>query len=94
MKISRTITIDLEDLVKIDAKIKNEEIQSLSEFVQKAVKNEIKRWRYMPSLNEKLLDIYMTFKDDINPPVPLETIKEYLELEGVLSDENKQQEAI
>jgi len=43
MKISRTITIDLEDLVKIDAKIKNEEIQSLSEFVQKAVKNEIKR---------------------------------------------------
>jgi len=48
----------------------------------------------MPSLNEKLLDIYMTFKDDINPPVPLETIKEYLELEGVLSDENKQQEAI
>ena len=45
----------------------------------------------MSTLNEKLLDIYITYKDDINPPVPLETIKEYLELEGVLTDENEQQ---
>ena len=48
----------------------------------------------MLSLNEKLLDIYITYKDNENPPVPIETIKEYLELEGVLSDENEEQEAI
>jgi hypothetical protein len=35
---------------------------------------------------------YMTFKDQKNPPVPLETIKEYLELEKVsLEDENEAQ---
>ena len=46
----------------------------------------------MYSLNEKLKDIYMTYKDHKNPPVPIGTIKEYLELEGVLlEDENKQQ---
>ena len=45
----------------------------------------------MLSLNEKLLDIYITYKDNENPPVPIETIKEYLELEGVLTDENEQQ---
>ena len=45
----------------------------------------------MSTLNEKLYDIYMTFKDHDNPPVPISTIKEYLELEGVtLEDENKQ----
>ena len=38
----------------------------------------------MSRLNEKLYDIYMTFKDQKNPPVPIETIKEYLELEGIL----------
>lgn len=49
----------------------------------------------MYSLNEKLKDIYLTYKDHKNPPVPLDTIKEYLELEGVsLDDENEQQEAI
>jgi len=42
MKISRTITIDLDDLVKIDFKIKNKEIKSLSEFVQTSIKNELK----------------------------------------------------
>lgn len=38
----------------------------------------------MLNLNEKLLDIYMVYKNHENPPVPLETIKEFLELEGVL----------
>jgi hypothetical protein len=38
----------------------------------------------MLTLNEKLKDIYMTYKDHENPPVPIETIKEYLELEGVI----------
>jgi len=44
----------------------------------------------MSTLNEKLLDIYMTYKDDSKPPVPIDTIKEYLELEGIpLEDDNK-----
>lgn len=34
-------------------------------------------------LNETLLEAYNRYKDDPNPPVPLVTIKEYLELEGV-----------
>jgi hypothetical protein len=42
MKISRTITVDLEDLIRIDQKMKNKEIKSLSEFVQKSIKNELK----------------------------------------------------
>lgn len=37
----------------------------------------------MDTLNEKLKDIYMTYKDHENPPVPLDTIKEFLELEGI-----------
>ena len=41
----------------------------------------------MPNLNEKLKDIYITFKDVENPPVPLEIIREFLELEGVLMDD-------
>lgn len=43
MRIARTVTLDLEDLVNIDDKIKNGEIQTVSEFVQQAVKNELKR---------------------------------------------------
>ncbi|UTB33891.1 MAG: hypothetical protein NKF70_06800 [Methanobacterium sp. ERen5] len=42
----------------------------------------------MSSLNDKLKDIYLTFKDDANPPVPIDIIKEFLELEGVLLDDN------
>ena len=38
----------------------------------------------MSSLNEKLKDIYITYKDVANPPVPIDIIKKYLELEGVL----------
>jgi len=41
VKISRTITLELEDVVKINDKIKNQEIQSLSEFIQRIVKNEL-----------------------------------------------------
>lgn len=37
----------------------------------------------MDDLNKKLIDIYHTFKNQANPPVPLKTIKEYLELEGI-----------
>jgi hypothetical protein len=49
----------------------------------------------MSSLNEKFYDIYMTFKDQKNPLVPIDTIKEYLELEWVsLEDDNEQKEVI
>ena len=41
----------------------------------------------MSTLNEKLFDIYITYKDHVNPPVPINTIKEYLELEGFSLDE-------
>lgn len=40
--VSKTISIELEDLGKIQEKIKNGETPSVSEFVQKAVKNELK----------------------------------------------------
>lgn len=43
----------------------------------------------MSQLNDKLLNIYITFKNDENPPVPIETIKEYLELEGISLDDKK-----
>lgn len=42
----------------------------------------------LSSLNDKLKDIYMTYKDDINPPVPVNDIKEYLRLEGVFLEDN------
>lgn len=32
---------------------------------------------------DKLKDIYQTYKDYDNPPVPVKEIKEYLELSGV-----------
>ncbi|BDZ67933.1 ribbon-helix-helix domain-containing protein [Methanobacterium ferruginis] len=41
MKIAKTVTLDLEVLVEIDDKVKNGEFESVSEFVQKAVKNEL-----------------------------------------------------
>lgn len=46
----------------------------------------------MLSLNEKLLDIYITYKDNENPPVPIETIKEYLELEGISLDDTQKKD--
>lgn len=41
MKVSRTISIDLEDLKEIQEKIESGKVSNLSEFVQKAVKNEL-----------------------------------------------------
>lgn len=48
-----------------------------------------KGWDIMSKLNEKLIDIYYTFKDYDNPPVPIETIKEYLKLEGISLEMNE-----
>ena len=42
MKVSRTISIDLEDLTEIQKKINKNKISNLSEFIQNAVKNELK----------------------------------------------------
>ena len=42
MKVSRTISIDLEDLTEIQKKIDESKISNLSEFIQNAVKNELK----------------------------------------------------
>jgi metal-responsive CopG/Arc/MetJ family transcriptional regulator len=42
MKVSRTISIDLEYLTEIQKRIDECKISNLSEFVQKAVKNELK----------------------------------------------------
>ena len=39
--VSKTISIELEDLGKINEKIKNGEVSSLSEFIQIAVKNQL-----------------------------------------------------
>jgi Arc/MetJ-type ribon-helix-helix transcriptional regulator len=41
LKIARTVTLDLEDLVIIDEKIKNGEFESVSEFIQKAIKTKL-----------------------------------------------------
>lgn len=38
----------------------------------------------LKSLDEKLKIIYDEHKNDTNPPVPVKTIRKYLELEGVL----------
>lgn len=43
MKISRSITLDLEDLIKIDSEIKKGEVGSVSEFAQVAIKHELER---------------------------------------------------
>jgi hypothetical protein len=40
-------------------------------------------------LDKKLKDIYYEYKDRKNPPVPVKTIKKYLELEGVPLDEEE-----
>jgi Arc/MetJ-type ribon-helix-helix transcriptional regulator len=42
MKIAKTVTLDFEDLAKIDAKVKNGEFEGVSDFVQRAVKNQLK----------------------------------------------------
>lgn len=41
-------------------------------------------------LNELLRKAYQRYINDPNPPVPVATIKEYLELEGIpLEDDNE-----
>jgi Arc/MetJ-type ribon-helix-helix transcriptional regulator len=41
--VSKTVTLDLDDLVEIQEKIKNGELTSLSEFVREAVSKELSR---------------------------------------------------
>ncbi len=40
-------------------------------------------------LDKKLKAIYNQYKDQKNPPVPINTIKKYLELEGIPLDEEE-----
>lgn len=41
MRVAKTITIEMDDLVKIEYKVKKGEINSISEFFQKAIRNEL-----------------------------------------------------
>lgn len=41
--VSRTVALELEDMTEIQKKIQKGEIKNVSEFVQQAVKNELKR---------------------------------------------------
>jgi Arc/MetJ-type ribon-helix-helix transcriptional regulator len=43
MIVSKSISFRLEDLVKIQERIENGEAQSISDFVRKAVKNELRK---------------------------------------------------
>jgi len=38
--------------------------------------------------NDRLKEVYKTYKNHNNPPVPIKRIKEYLELSGVTLDED------
>lgn len=40
------------------------------------------------TLNDKLKNIYQTYKDQENPPVSINVIKEYLELCGIKLEED------
>lgn len=50
---------------------------------RKSLKGEIMSAKF----NDKLKSIYQTYKDDENPPVPINKIREYLKLSGVKLDE-------
>jgi hypothetical protein len=39
-------------------------------------------------LNKLLKEAYHRYKDDSDPPVPLDTIKEFLEFEGISLEED------
>jgi hypothetical protein len=43
----------------------------------------------MSGFNDKLKEIYQTYKDHKNPPVPVKKIKEYLKLSGVQLEEDE-----
>lgn len=49
MKVSRTFSIDIEDLTEIQTRIDDGKISNLNEFVQNAVKNELKVNKYVKS---------------------------------------------
>lgn len=42
-------------------------------------------------LKNLLSKAYKSWKDDPNPPIPLITIKEFLELEGISLDDTKRE---
>ncbi|HOI71411.1 MAG TPA: hypothetical protein PLC38_03900 [Methanobacterium sp.] len=42
MMVSKTVSIDFEDLKKIESKIKENKTRNLSEYIQMAVKNKLK----------------------------------------------------
>jgi Arc/MetJ-type ribon-helix-helix transcriptional regulator len=43
LNVSKTVSLELEDINKIQKLIERKEVSNLSEFVQKAVKNELKK---------------------------------------------------
>ncbi|WP_255590745.1 hypothetical protein [Methanobacterium spitsbergense] len=43
----------------------------------------------LKGLDEKLKTIYDEHKNDTNPPVPVKTIRKYLEHEGVLDNKKE-----
>jgi Arc/MetJ-type ribon-helix-helix transcriptional regulator len=43
MYVSKSVSIEINDLVKIDEEIKDGKAVNVSEFVQKAIKNELER---------------------------------------------------
>ncbi|CEL23994.1 hypothetical protein [Methanobacterium formicicum] len=38
----------------------------------------------MSDFTNRMRDIYITYKDDENPPVPIDLIRDYLKLEGII----------
>lgn len=40
-------------------------------------------------LNNLLLKAYQRYKNTVNPPVPIETIKKFLEFEGISLDQEE-----
>ena len=43
MYVSKSVSIEINDLVKIDEEIKDGKAANVSEFVQRAIKNELER---------------------------------------------------
>jgi len=90
VKVAKTVTMDLDDTLKIREKILKCETPTLSAFVRKAIRKELKRWiNMLKKLDKKLKAIYIKYKDQKNPPVPVKKIKIFLELENVPLDEDE-----
>lgn len=47
MMVSKTVSIELEDLTKIQDRLRMGEANSFSEFVQKAIKNELRSAKHV-----------------------------------------------